>query len=162
MKSKKTAWLLALFLWWIWIHKFYLWKNGQWILYLLFVRSWIPVVLGIIDSIRLFSMDDKVFFDEYNNPKSQAEKLVEKEREIAEAKIHREKRINELRKRMWKHELKTDGSPIQCPKCNSTQLTSNQKWFSVWNALALGVVGWFIGSKKIVISCMNCGHSRTP
>ena len=69
MKQKTTAWLLALFLWWIGAHKFYLWKNGRWILYLLFCRTGIPIVLWIVEAIQLYQMKPKVFNIKYNEEK---------------------------------------------------------------------------------------------
>ena len=66
MKQKTTAWLLALFLWWIWAHKFYLGKNGRWVLYLFFCWTWIPVILGIIEAVQLYQMKPKVFNIKYN------------------------------------------------------------------------------------------------
>jgi len=49
MKNKITAWLLAILLWSIGAHKFYLWKWIQWIIYLLFCATWIPAILWILE-----------------------------------------------------------------------------------------------------------------
>lgn len=58
---------------------------------------------------------------------------------------------------------------IQCPKCNSTQITANRKGFSGGKAIAgailtggVGLLAGTIGSKKIVITCLNCGKSFAP
>lgn len=60
-------------------------------------------------------------------------------------------------------------SPIQCPKCGSTQVTAQKKGFSTGKALvggvALGVVGLAagaIGSGKVMVTCLRCGHSWAP
>lgn len=56
-----------------------------------------------------------------------------------------------------------------CPKCGSIQLHSDKKGYS----LKKGAIGWFvtggvgllgglIGSNKIVITCLSCGHSFKP
>lgn len=57
---------------------------------------------------------------------------------------------------------------IRCPKCGSTQLTANKKGFGLVKALiggaifgSVGLLGGFLGSKKIKITCLNCGHSWT-
>ncbi|MBT2759872.1 hypothetical protein [Paenibacillus sp. ISL-20] len=54
---------------------------------------------------------------------------------------------------------------IKCVKCKSTQLTAGDKGFGLGKAaiggLALGPVGLLsgvIGSKKTMITCLNCGH----
>lgn len=58
---------------------------------------------------------------------------------------------------------------IQCPKCKSTQIMANQKGFSGGKAIAgavltggVGLLAGNIGSKKIVITCLNCGKSFAP
>ena len=60
-----------------------------------------------------------------------------------------------------KHEEK-----IKCPKCSSTQLTANKKGFGLAKAAigglltgGIGLLGGFIGSGKVKITCLNCGHS---
>ncbi len=58
---------------------------------------------------------------------------------------------------------------IKCPKCGSTQLTANKKGFSgkkaVIGGLLTGGIGLFagtLGSKKIRITCLACGHEFKP
>ncbi len=58
---------------------------------------------------------------------------------------------------------------IRCPKCGSSQLTANTKGYGAGKAVVgtiafgpLGLLGGFIGSKKILITCLRCGHSWTP
>lgn len=67
MKSKTTAILLALFLGGLGIHKFYLGKGGQGLLYLIFVWTFIPSVLALIDMILLIVMSEKDFNFKYNH-----------------------------------------------------------------------------------------------
>ncbi len=57
-KSKITAVLLAFFLWGFGAHKFYLWEKKSWFLYLLFFRTYVPFILGIIDGIKLLFKDE--------------------------------------------------------------------------------------------------------
>lgn len=52
---------------------------------------------------------------------------------------------------------------IQCPKCGSTQVTGMKKGFSVGKAVAGtllvgGVLMGFVGSNKVMVGCLNCGH----
>ncbi len=74
-------------------------------------------------------------------------------------------------KEFFNHELTTgvnedNDAAIQCPNCRSTQITANTKGFGLGKAavggLALGPVGLLgglVGSKKIVITCLKCGHN---
>lgn len=52
-----------------------------------------------------------------------------------------------------------------CPKCGSTSLSANKKGFGVGKAAVgvftvgvLGAAAGGIGSGKVVITCLNCGH----
>jgi len=58
---------------------------------------------------------------------------------------------------------------IRCPKCRSTQISANQKGFSAGKALVggaltgnVGLLGGFVGSKKIEITCLKCGYKWKP
>ncbi len=58
---------------------------------------------------------------------------------------------------------------IRCPKCGSSQLTANKKGFSgkqaVGGAILTGGIGLLagtIGSNKINITCLACGHQFRP
>lgn len=58
---------------------------------------------------------------------------------------------------------------IKCPRCGSTQITAQNKGFGLGKAaiggLALGPVGLLgglVGSKKINIVCLKCGHKWQP
>lgn len=53
---------------------------------------------------------------------------------------------------------------LKCPRCNSTQLHAGDKGFSLGKAAAgglliggVGLLGGMIGSKKTMITCLNCG-----
>ena len=54
---------------------------------------------------------------------------------------------------------------IYCPKCLSTSISANQKGFSVGRAamgaavgLEVGLIAGGIGSKKVICTCLKCGH----
>ena len=58
---------------------------------------------------------------------------------------------------------------IKCPKCESTQITANKKGFSATQAIGgaivtggIGLVAGAIGSGKIKITCLSCGHQFKP
>lgn len=59
--------------------------------------------------------------------------------------------------------------PIRCPRCGSTQLTANKKGFGLGKAAAgglllgpVGLLGGFLGSSKIKITCLKCGYTWKP
>lgn len=59
---------------------------------------------------------------------------------------------------------KTD-APLKCPKCGSQQLHAGGKGFGLGKAAAgavllgpVGLLGGLLGSKKIMITCLSCGH----
>lgn len=63
----------------------------------------------------------------------------------------------------------SDTTEVRCPKCNSNQLTANKKGFSgtkaVGGALLTGGIGLLagtLGSNKVVITCLACGHKFKP
>jgi len=60
-KSKTTAGILAMFLGGIGIHKFYLGKDWQGLLYLLFCWTYIPAIIGFIEGIVYLTMSDNEF-----------------------------------------------------------------------------------------------------
>jgi len=53
---------------------------------------------------------------------------------------------------------------VKCPKCGSTQITADKKGYGVGKAVGglllagpTGLLGGFIGSRKVLITCLNCG-----
>jgi TM2 domain-containing membrane protein YozV len=66
MKSKSTAAILAFFLGGIGIHKFYLNRSGQGILYLLFFWTFIPGLIAFIEFFIYLFMSDREFNAKYN------------------------------------------------------------------------------------------------
>jgi len=58
---------------------------------------------------------------------------------------------------------------IRCPVCGSTQITSTKKGFSLGKAAAgglllggIGLLGGLVGSNKIMLNCLSCGHQFKP
>lgn len=64
-KTKLVAGLFALLLGGIGIHKFYLGKIGQGILYILFCWTGIPSIIGLIEGILYLTMSDEEFNEKY-------------------------------------------------------------------------------------------------
>lgn len=58
---------------------------------------------------------------------------------------------------------------VKCPKCGSNQFAANQKGFSSGKAIGgailtggVGLLAGFIGSKKVIITCLACGNKFKP
>jgi TM2 domain-containing membrane protein YozV len=66
VKSRTTAGMLALFLGGIGIHKFYLDRPFQGLLYMGFCWTFIPAILGFLEAISFFTTDDADFNAVYN------------------------------------------------------------------------------------------------
>lgn len=72
------------------------------------------------------------------------------------------------RRQYLKNNSPQDGQ-IRCPKCGSAQISADQKGFSVGKAVAgavvaggIGLAAGGIGSKKVIITCLKCGHQFKP
>lgn len=66
MKSKTTAGVLALFLGGLGAHKFYLGQNVLGVIYFLFCWTYIPALIGLVEAIIYFTMNDDQFHMKYN------------------------------------------------------------------------------------------------
>ena len=64
-RNKVVAGVLALLLGGIGVHKFYLGKGVQGILYLLFCWTFIPALLGLVEGLNYLLMPEKTFFERY-------------------------------------------------------------------------------------------------
>lgn len=69
MKDRLTAGVLALVLGGLGVHKFYLGRTGQGILYLLFFWTFIPAIIGFIEGILYLVMEQSAFDAKYNKAK---------------------------------------------------------------------------------------------
>ncbi len=88
---------------------------------------------------------------------------------LAIVKGNQAKQLQTLREsQMQKQEKQKSPEKIICPKCNGDQLTADGKKLSIGRAIVgnavAGPVGAILGgssSKKVKITCLNCGHSWT-
>lgn len=65
-RSKLAAGLLAIFLGGVGIHKFYLGRTGQGIVYLLFCWTFVPAIIGFVEGIVYLTMSDQAFAQKYD------------------------------------------------------------------------------------------------
>lgn len=75
-RNKSTATLLSLFFGVLGLQYFYLGESNKGIFSILFCWTFIPLLIGIIDSIRFASMNDIIFNDRYNWGKKHLEKTT--------------------------------------------------------------------------------------
>lgn len=66
-------------------------------------------------------------------------------------------------------ESRIEDEPVCCPKCGSAQLTANKKGYGLGKGAVgglllgpVGLLGGFLGSNKVVITCLKCGHQWKP
>jgi len=64
-KSKVAAGIFAILLGFVGVHKYYLGRIGQGILYTLFSITGIPALLGLVEGIIYLTMDDERFWQKY-------------------------------------------------------------------------------------------------
>lgn len=62
-----------------------------------------------------------------------------------------------------------DSSAIHCPKCRSTQVSAQKQGFGLGKATVggvltggVGLLGGFIRSRKVYLTCLKCGHRFKP
>ncbi len=67
MKDKTTAGLLGIFVGGLGIHKFYLNRPGQGIIYIVFCWTFIPAFVGFIEGIIYLTQSPEDFNARYNN-----------------------------------------------------------------------------------------------
>jgi RNase P subunit RPR2 len=65
--------------------------------------------------------------------------------------------------------IQSNDNHIKCPRCDSIQITANKKGFGLGKAIfgstllgGFGILGGFLGSNKIKITCLQCGHEWQP
>lgn len=85
MRSKTAAALFALFLGWAGIHRFYLGQVGLGILYFCLMFFGISFILGIIDAVILFNMDEQTFDRKYNGAEATVPPIYQRMRGFPEA-----------------------------------------------------------------------------
>ena len=64
-RNKNVAGLIASLLGGLGIHKFYLGRTGQGILYILFFWTFIPAIIAFVEAIRYFLMSEQAFEAQY-------------------------------------------------------------------------------------------------
>ena len=133
-------------------HYFAIGKINKGLLY--FCTAGLFGIGWIYDIIRIATNDDFIKVIEMQELKSKENMEIAKAKERA-----RVEKVNEYRE---------EGIPY-CPKCKSTHLTADKKGFGVGKAAAgavlagpYGLLAGGLGSRKVTITCMNCGHQFKP
>lgn len=84
-------------------------------------------------------------------------------------------RLNEARKQSLEQKRMADAQEKElkdtpkCPKCGSTALSSNKKGYGIGKGIVgaallgpVGLAAGAIGSGKVVLTCLKCGHKFKP
>jgi len=110
MKDKTLAGILALFFGWMGVHRFYLGQVGLGIVYLFLIPvAWL---LGIIDALAFFSMDQEEFDRKYNK---EYYRRREEERSWQRDKDRRRSRDYQREERRQTRENTRSASPAKKP-----------------------------------------------
>ncbi len=102
MRDKNVAGILALFFGWAGIHRFYLGQVGLGILYAILLFTGISAILGLIDAIVFFSMDQEVFDYKYNEAAIRRRRRVQQRRRRYDTDFEREDRRRDRRVDQYK------------------------------------------------------------
>jgi Zn finger protein HypA/HybF involved in hydrogenase expression len=96
-------------------------------------------------------------------------RLQQMQLQLEMQKLNEARKQSTAQKRMADSQEKELNDKLKCPKCGSSALTSNKKGYGIGKGLVgaalfgtVGLAAGAIGSKKIVLTCMKCGHAFTP
>ncbi len=123
MRDKNVAGILALFFGWAGIHRFYLGQVGLGILYAILLFTGVSAILGLIDAIVFFSMDQEVFDYKYNESAIRRRRRMDHRRRRydtdfdREERRRRERRVDRYQGREKRREL------------NETRRTESRKYY---------------------------------
>ena len=87
---------------------------------------------------------------------------------IAEEQELEESELEKIERKRLEEDRRRYDNMAKCPKCGSTSLSGNKKGFGVGKALVglaitggVGLLAGGIGANKVIVTCMNCGHTFT-
>jgi len=77
MRNKYFAWFLAILFGSIGVHKFYLWKYIQWVLYFCFCFTYVPTIISIFEWVVYIFNTDEWFDINYNIKAIRDQKFIQ-------------------------------------------------------------------------------------
>lgn len=84
--------------------------------------------------------------------------LERKNLKVQEKQVRLQKNLLDSQKKEYK-------SMAKCPKCGSTSLSGNKKGYGIGKGVIgayivgpIGLVAGNIGAKKVIVTCLKCGH----
>lgn len=101
---------------------------------------------------------DVAYYQANLHMQKQALELQKKELEIAKKQAEQQRRQLEEQRRQY-------DAMMKCPRCGSVSLSGNKKGYGIGKGVVgaavfgpLGLMAGNIGSKKVIVTCMKCGH----
>lgn len=101
---------------------------------------------------------DIAYYQANLHMQQQALQLQQRELELARKQADQQRQQLEEQRRQY-------DAMMKCPRCGSTSLSGNKKGYGIGKgvvgAAMLGPIGLMagnIGSKKVIVTCMKCGH----
>lgn len=156
MRDKNVAALLAFFLGWIGVHRFYLGQTGLGIVYLLLCWTSIPFWISLLDGILFLATDKKIFDAKYNYMQ-----LI-KERERFDNEHYKKKQPTQKQQSKPIAQHETAKKPIQKTDSNPYKTNGINKFkeFDFEGAIADFKKALSINSKDIAVHFnIACAYS---
>lgn len=114
------------------------------------------IVAGISNKIAYNKLSDE---EKKEHDELKAQKIREQREEFEKIQRQRSATLQSQAK------SKEDNTP-KCPKCGSTSISADKKGFGIGKAVVgaavagpIGLAAGNIGSKKVRITCLNCGNN---
>ncbi|MGM9567338.1 MAG: helix-turn-helix domain-containing protein [Clostridia bacterium] len=95
--------------------------------------------------------------------------MQKKALQMQQMELEEKRKQTENQNRQLQLQHKQYEEMMRCPRCGSTSLSGNKKGYGIGKGVVgaaifgpLGLVAGNIGSSKVVVTCMKCGHKFKP
>lgn len=84
---------------------------------------------------------------------------------LKQQELEEVRKQTELQRKQLQLERQQHSELMKCPRCGSTSLSGNKKGYGIGKGVIgaavfgpIGLIAGNIGSKKVIVTCMNCGY----